>query len=232
MAIAQRGSIKRIFGVMAQSEAGAFIAMCGGGAIARYGARSIIYAQGDVADSILYIIQGQVKVSVFSERGKEAIVTILKPGDFCGEDCLGGQEFRMSSVTTINECAIVQLKKSSVVRALHENLSISDYLIQYLLARNIWLKQHLIEFILYSGEKRLARALLQLASVGEKAEEQNVISNIDQESLASLIGTTRGRVNYFMNKFRKMGFIEYRGNDIRVQASLLNVVQQDLPECP
>ena len=215
---------------MAQSDAGAFIAICGGGAIAQYGAHSVVYAQGDVADSILHIMQGQLKVSVFSEQGKEAIVAILKPGDFCGEDCLGGQEFRMSSVTTINECTIVQLKKTSVVRALHENQFVSDYFIQYLLAKNIWLKQQLIDFLVYSGERRLARALLQLASVGQIAEEQNVISNIDQESLASLVGTTRGRVNYFMNKFRRLGFIEYRGNHIRVHASLLKVVRHDLPE--
>ena len=215
---------------MTRSDARAFIAICGGGAIAQYGARSVVYAQGDVADSILHIMQGQLKVSVFSEQGKEAIVAILKPGDFCGEDCLGGQEFRMFSVTTINECTIVQLKRTSVVRALHENHFISDYFIQYLLAKNILLKQHLIEFLVYSGEKRLARALLQLASVGQTAEEQNVISNIDQELLGSMIGATRGRVNYFMNKFRRLGFIEYHGNHIRVQASLLNVVQHELPE--
>ena len=138
----------------------------------------------------------------------------------------------MSTVTTIDECTIVRLEKTRVVCALQENHSISDYFIQYLLARNIRLKQHLIDFLLYSSEKRLARALLLLADVGQEAQVQKVISNIDQETLANLIGTTRGRVNYFMNKFRKLGLVEYHGDDIRVQGSLLKIVQHDLPRRP
>lgn len=208
----------------------AFIAACGGGPITRYGPHCVIYAQGDAADSIFHVEQGQLKASVFSEQGKEAIVSILKTGDFCGEECLGGQEFRMATVTTLNECALVRLEKTRVVDALHQNHSLSDYFIQYLLARNIRLKQDLIDFLLCSSEKRLARALILLADVRQKAEVQKVISNIDQETLASLIGTTRSRVNYFMNKFRRLGLIEYQGDDIRVQGSLLSVVRRDRPQ--
>lgn len=232
---------------MTRSEARAFIAACGGGAIARYGSRSVIYTQGGIADSILYIEQGQLKVSVFSEQGKEAIIAILKPGDLCGEDCLSGQKLRMSTATTINECTIVRLEKTRVVAALHENHALSDYFIQYLLAGNIRLNQLLIDFQLCSSEKRLARALLLLADVGremgqemgpemgqemgQEVQVKKVISNIDQETLANLIGTTRGRVNYFMNKFRRLGLVEYHGEDIRVQGSLLSVAQHDLTEC-
>jgi CRP-like cAMP-binding protein len=215
---------------MTQSDARVFIAACGAGAIARYRPHCVIYAQGDVADSIFHVENGQLKASVFSEQGKEAIVAILKTGDFCGEGCLGGQEFRMATVTTLNECAIVRLEKTRVVCALHQNHSLSDYFIQYLLARNIRLKQHLIDFLLCSSEKRLARALILLADVRQKAEVQKVISNIDQETLANLIGTTRSRVNYFMNKFRRLGLIEYHGDDIRVQGALLNLVHYDRPQ--
>jgi len=207
----------------------AFIAEYGGGNTCRYGTHSIVYAQGDLADSIFYIQQGEVKLSVVSEQGKEAVVAILEAGDLCGEGCLNGQPLRISTVTTVSECIITRLEKATVLRALQDNQSFSNYFLHYLLTQNIRLKEHLIDHLFNSSEKRLARALLLLANFGKDAHDKKALPKIDQETLANLIGTTRGRVNYFMNKFRRLGFVEYHGGDIRVHSSLLNVVLHDPP---
>jgi CRP-like cAMP-binding protein len=214
---------------MMHLDARAFIAQYGSGTISRYRSHSIVYAQGDIADSVFYIQRGEVKLSVISEQGKEAIVAILEAGDLCGEGCLNGQPLRLSTVTTISECIIARLEKATVIRALQENQSFSDYFIHYLLTQNLRLKEHLIDHLFNSSEKRLARALLLLANFGKEEQEKRTLPKIDQETLANLIGTTRGRVNHFMNKFRKLGFIEYHGSDICVHSSLLNLVLHDPP---
>jgi len=207
----------------------AFIAEYGGGNTCKYRTHSIVYTQGDIADSVFYIQQGDAKLSVVSEEGKEAIVAILGAGDLCGEGCLNGQPLRISTVTTISECIITRLEKAAVLRALQDDHSFSDYFIRYLLTQNLRLKEHLIDHLFNSSEKRLARALLLLANFGKDAQEKRALPKVDQETLANLIGATRGRVNHFMNKFRRLGFVEYHGGDIRVHSSLLNVVLHDPP---
>jgi len=209
-------------------DATAFTAQYGG-YISRYRSHSLVYAQGDIADSVFYIQQGEMKLSVFSEQGKEAVIAILEAGDLCGEGCLNGQPLRISTATTIGECIIARLEKAAVIRALQDNRSFSNYFIHYLLTQNIRLKGHLIDHLFNSSEKRLARALLLLANFGKEPQEERTLPKIDQETLANLIGTTRGRVNHFMNKFRRLGFVEYHGRDICVHSSLLNVVLHDPP---
>src|SRR5437879_8445337 len=182
-----------------------------------------IYSQGDPATSVMYLQKGGVKLSVVSETGKEAVVAILGPGDFLGEGCLAGQSICMATAITIAATTVLVIEKVEMIRTLHEEHEFSDRFIAYMLARNIRVEEDLIDQLFNSSEKRLARALLLLARYGAQGQPQKVLPKVSQEMLAEMIGTTRSRVNFFMNKFRKLGFIQYNG-EIHINNSLLNVV--------
>ena len=189
--------------------------------------REIIFSQGDPARHVLYIQQGGVKLSVVSESGKEAVVALLGPGDFFGESCLAGHSVRMSSAATVTPSTLLLIEKNEMIRVLHEEHGFSDRFIKYMLTRNIRVEEDLIDQLFNSSEKRLARALLLLARYGKQdAPSQKLLPKVTQEVLAEMVGTTRSRVNFFMNKFRKLGFIEYNGG-LLVNQSLLTVVLHD-----
>jgi CRP/FNR family transcriptional regulator, cyclic AMP receptor protein len=185
-----------------------------------------VFSQGDAAEAIFFIQKGKVKLTVVSQQGKEAVIAILGAGDFFGEGCLAGQTLRMSTVTTISECSIVRLDKADTVRVLHDEPAFSELFLHYLLSRNIRIEEDLVDHLFNSSEKRLARVLLLLANFGKEGKPETVIPKISQETLAEIIGTTRSRVSFFMNKFRKLGFIAYNGH-LEVHSSLLNVVLHD-----
>jgi CRP/FNR family transcriptional regulator, cyclic AMP receptor protein len=191
----------------------------------------IVFTQGDVADCIYYIQKGQIQLTVVSMEGKEAVIGIVEPGDFCGEGCLVGEPLRMSTATTITSCTVVRLEKAVVLRAIHENPNFSEFLVLYVLKRTARLTDTLIDQLFNSSEKRLARVLLLLANYGKEGRTDTVIGKIDQETLAQMIGATRTRVNFFMNKFRRLGLIDYNGR-IHVHSSLLRVVLHDQPLAP
>ncbi len=203
------------------------IAKFGGVATCSYEKNHIIYAQGSAADEVFYIQKGKIKLSVVSALGEERVLAILDAGDLCGETCLMDHLPRVSTATTITECAVVKLQKAVVVRALHEDPSFSDFFVSYLLARNVRLNEDLIDQLFNSSEQRLARVLLLLANYAEDQQEV-VLPDINQQTLAKMIGTTRSRVNYFMNKFRRMGFIDYNGH-VKVRRTLLQVVPHHQP---
>ena len=182
-----------------------------------------IYAQGDPATSVMYIQTGGVKLSVVNEVGKEAVVGILGPGDFFGEGCLTGQGIRMGTATAITPTAILVIAKNEMMRVLHAEHALSDHFISYILSRNIRIEEDLIDQLFNSSEKRLARTLLLLARYGKDSQPQKMLPKVSQEMLAEMIGTTRSRVNFFMNKFRKLGYIQYNGG-LQVHNSLLSVV--------
>jgi CRP/FNR family cyclic AMP-dependent transcriptional regulator len=189
--------------------------------------REVIFSQGDPAKSVLYIQQGGVKLSVVSEAGKEAVVAVLGPGDFFGEACLAGHAIRMGTATAVTPCKILIIGKNEMIRVLHEEHSLSDRFIKHMLARNIRVEEDLVDQLFNSSEKRLARALLLLARYGKQKQPPEMrLPKVSQEMLAEMIGTTRSRVNFFMNKFRKLGFIDYNGG-ILVNRSLLTVVLHD-----
>jgi CRP/FNR family transcriptional regulator, cyclic AMP receptor protein len=194
--------------------------------IAKFRGKETVFAQGDPADNVMYIQEGGVKLTVVNETGKEAIVGILGPGDFFGEGCLAGHSIRMASATTIELTTVLVIEKHEVMRVLHDEHEFSDRFIAYTLARNARVEEDLIDQLFNSSEKRLARTLLLLARYGAQEKPQKVIPNVSQETLAEMIGTTRSRVNFFMNKFRKLGFIQYDG-EIHVNKSLLSVVLHD-----
>jgi CRP/FNR family cyclic AMP-dependent transcriptional regulator len=194
--------------------------------IAKFRGKEIVFAQGDPANNVMYIQEGGVKLTVVNETGKEAIVGILGPGDFLGEGCLSGQSIRMATASTIAPTTVLVIEKHEVIRVLHEEHEFSDRFIAYTLARNTRVEEDLIDQLFNSSEKRLARTLLLLARYGAQDQPQKVIPNVSQETLAEMIGTTRSRVNFFMNKFRKLGFIQYDG-EIHVNKSLLSVVLHD-----
>jgi len=185
-----------------------------------------IFAQGDPADSVFYVQKGKIKLTILSSGGKEAVVAILTDGFFFGEGCLAGQPLRMATAIAITECSVVQVKKSVMTRVLHDEPEFSATFIEHLLARNIRIEEDLVDQLFNSSEKRLARILLLLANFGKDGRPEEVIPNISQETLAEMIGTTRSRVSFFLNKFRKLGFIEYNGK-MHVHSSLLNVVLHD-----
>jgi CRP-like cAMP-binding protein len=187
-----------------------------------------LFAQGDPADSVFFVQEGRVKVAVLSEQGKEAVIAILEEGDFCGEGCLGGQMVRMSSVVAMTDCVAARLEKAAVIRMMHEDPQFSEQFTAHLLARNIRVEADLVDLLFNSSEKRLARLLLILANFGKEGRPEPIIPTISQETLAEMIGTTRSRVSFFMNKFRQLGFIDYNGH-IEVHSSLLNVVLHDDP---
>jgi CRP/FNR family transcriptional regulator, cyclic AMP receptor protein len=187
------------------------------------------YTQGDPADCIYFIQTGKVKVAVVSPAGKEAVVGILQPGDFCGEECLAGHKLRIATVTALTDCVLVRLEKVSVVRALRDDPAFSELFISYLMSRSIRMQEDLVDQLLNSTEKRLARLLLILANFGKEDRPEPIVPRISQETLAEMIGTSRTHVNFFMTKFRQLGFIDYNG-DIKVNRSLLNMLLHDRPQ--
>jgi CRP/FNR family transcriptional regulator, cyclic AMP receptor protein len=196
--------------------------------VSAYQNGQIIFSQGEPADSIFYIQEGQVKLTVLSEQGKEAIVAILGSGDFCGEGCLAGQPRRMATAAAMDDCKIMRLEKAAMIRLLHDEQDFSERFMAHLLARNVRVEADLVDQLFNSSEKRLARLLLILAKFGKEGRPEPVIAKISQEMLADMIGTTRSRVSFFMNRFRKLGLISYNGH-LEVHSSLLNVVLHDDP---
>ena len=192
--------------------------------VAKFEARETVFAQGDPATNVMYIQEGGVKLSVVNETGKEAVVAILGPGDFFGEGCLAGQAISMATATTVAPTAVLVIEKDEMIRALHAEHAFSDRFITYMLARNIRIEEDLVDQLFNSSEKRLARTLLLLAGYGAQDHPQSVLPRVSQGMLAEMIGTTRPRVNFFMNKFRKRGFIQYSGRMIQINNSLLSVV--------
>jgi CRP/FNR family cyclic AMP-dependent transcriptional regulator len=190
------------------------------------GADKTIFTQGDPADAIFYIEKGKVKITVLSPEGKKAVLAILNSGEFFGEGCLTDHPQRMATVSTMTACQIVRLEKATVIRLLHEDRTFSEIFMSFLLERNIRVEEDLTDQLFNSSEKRLARILLLLSKFGKAGKPELVIPKVSQETLAQMVGTTRGRVNTFMNKFRHLGFIEYDG-DIKVHSSLLNVILHD-----
>jgi CRP/FNR family cyclic AMP-dependent transcriptional regulator len=208
----------------------AFLAEVGEGkTVSRYHKNQIVFSQGDPADSIFYIQKGSVKVVVLSEQGKEAVVGIFEPGQFFGEGCLNGNPRRISTTTALEECVITVITKTAMLAALHSQPKFSALFLAYLLTRNNRIEEDLIDQLFNSSEKRLARLLLLLANFGKDDRQQPIKVHISQETLAEMIGTTRSRVSFFMNKFRKLGFISYNG-EIEVHNSLLNAVLHDKPQ--
>jgi CRP/FNR family transcriptional regulator, cyclic AMP receptor protein len=189
----------------------------------------IVFAQGDAADTIFYIQKGKVKVVVISEQGKEAVVGILGQGQFFGEGCMNGHSVRIATTTAMEDCRVTAITKTAMLAALHDQPKFSEMFMAYLLTRNSRIEEDLIDQLFNSSEKRLARLLLLLAHFGKEGSPQPITPNISQETLAEMIGTTRSRVSFFMNKFRKLGFISYNGK-IEVNSSLLNAVLYDKPE--
>jgi CRP/FNR family transcriptional regulator, cyclic AMP receptor protein len=208
-----------------------FLARTGKGrTLADYPKNDAIFLQGDPADAIFYIHKGKIKLTVVSKQGKEAVVAILGAGDFFGEGCLAGQSLRMASATSMSECSIMRMEKASVIRLLHDQPAFSQLMLLHLLSRNIRIEEDLVDQLFNSSEKRLARVLLLLANFGKEGKPEPVIPKINQETLAEIVGTTRSRVSFFMNRFRKLGFIQYNGQvtgGLEVHSSLLNVILHD-----
>jgi CRP/FNR family cyclic AMP-dependent transcriptional regulator len=194
--------------------------------IVKYPARRVVFSQGDPATDIFYIQAGGVRLSVLSKTGREAVIGMLGPGDFFGEGCLAGQQMRMGTATAIAPSTILAIEQAEMIRLLHEEPTFSDRFMSHILSRNIRIEEDLIDQLFNSSEKRLARALLLLAHYGKDDTSARAIPGVSQEVLAEIVGTTRSRVNFFMNKFRKMGFIEYNGG-ITIKKSLLSVVLHD-----
>ena len=188
--------------------------------------KATIFAQGDAAKTVLYIQKGRVRLSVVNESGKEAVVAVLGPDDFLGEGCLTGQPIRIATATAIAPSTLLVIEKKEMIRVLHEEHELSDRFISYMLARNIRVEEDLVDQLFNSTEKRLARTLLLLARYGKENQPQKVVPKVSQEVLAEMIGTTRSRVNLFMNKFKKLGFIKYNGG-LHIDSSLLSVVLHD-----
>jgi len=207
-----------------------FLAMVGTGrTISEYQKNQVVFTQGDPANGIFYVQKGKVKLTVVSDNGKEAVIAMLSIGDFLGEGCLAGRPLYLGTATAISECSILRLEKSSMMRLLHEEAAFSELFVSYLLSRNIRIEEDLVDQLFNSSEKRLARVLLLLANFGKEGKPEPVIAKISQETLAEMIGTTRSRVSFFMNKFRKLGFIEYNSglHGLHVHSSLLNIVLHD-----
>ena len=196
-------------------------------AVKKYPKSTVVFAQGDVAEQVMYIQRGSVKLSVLSKSGKEAVVALLGPGDFFGEGCLAGQSKRMATATAMMATTALVVEKAHMVQVLHNEPAMSDRFLVHMLARNIRIEEDLVDQLFNSSEKRLARALLLMARYREESSEpQQVLHNLSQETLAEIVGTTRSRVNFFMNKFRDLGFIEYNGG-LKINNSLLSVVLHD-----
>jgi CRP/FNR family transcriptional regulator, cyclic AMP receptor protein len=200
----------------------------GGRRIEVFPKKKTVFAQGDKADSVFYIQQGKVKLTVVAANGKEATIGILNEGDFFGEGCLTGQVLRLCSATTMTECSVMKIEKKAMVEVLHREQTFSDLFVKYLLARNIRYEEDLVDQLFNSSEKRLARILLLLAHFGKEGKPETVIPKMSQESLAEMVGTTRSRVSFFLNRFRKLGFIDYQtGDELQVHSSLLSIILHD-----
>ncbi len=207
-----------------------FLAKVGvGKSILEFHKNQNIFSQGDVADTVFYLLKGRVKLTVLSEQGKEAVVAILEPGQFFGEGCLNGHPRRMATTTAMEECLVTSITKEAMIALLHTEPKFSEMFMAYLLTRNSRVEEDLIDQLFNSSEKRLARLLLLLAHFGKEGSPRPINPSISQETLAEMIGTTRSRVSYFMNKFRKLGLISYNGK-IEVHNSLLSAVLHDKPE--
>ena len=200
----------------------------GGRTLSHYRKGQAIFSQGDLADFVFYIQSGKVKVTVVSDQGKEAIVAVLGSDEFCGEGSLTGQPRRLASATAMTEGEIMRLEKAAIIRVLHEEQAFSEFFVSHLLARTIRVEADLVDQLFNSTEKRLARALLLLANFGKEDRPEPIIAKVSQETLAEIIGTTRSRVSHFMNKFRKLGLIDYNGH-MEIHSSLLNVVLHENP---
>ena len=196
--------------------------------IVAFAKKQTIFVQGDPSDTVFYIQKGKIKLTVVSQIGKEATIGILNEGDFFGEGCLTGQPLRLCSATAITDCSVMRIDKKSMIEVLHREHEFSDMFVAFLLTRNIRYEEDLVDQLFNSSEKRLARILLLLAHFGKEGVPEIVIPKISQESLAEMVGTTRSRVSFFMNRFRKLGFIDYQtGDELQVHSSLLNVVLHD-----
>ena len=209
-----------------------FLSKIGSGrTISKYRKDQTVFSQGAPADAVFYILTGKVKITVVSEQGKEAIVAILGPDEFCGEGCLTGQTRRMATAEALTPCEIMRLEKAAIVRILHEQPAFSEFFVAHLLARTIRVEADLVDQLFNSSEKRLARALLLFANFGKESRPERAIAKISQETLAEMIGTTRSRVSFFMNRFRKMGLIDYDSGkeELEIHSSLLNIVLHDEP---
>jgi CRP/FNR family transcriptional regulator, cyclic AMP receptor protein len=201
----------------------------GGRVISNYRKDQTVFRQGDPADSVFYIQSGKVKITVVSEQGKEAVVAVLGTDDFFGEGCLTGQPLRLSTVSAMAQCVIVRISKADITGVIHKEPAFAELFIAHLLARNSRVEEDLVDQLFNSSEKRLARTLLLLANFGKEGRPEPIIAKVSQETLAEMIGTTRSRVSFFMNKFRELGLIDYNGH-IEVHSSLLNVVLHEQPQ--
>ena len=207
-----------------------FLAKADGGlTISKHGKGQVVFAQGDPADSVLYIREGRVKITVMSDQGKEAVVAFLKAGDFIGEGCLTGRPRRVSTARAVEDSIITRMDKATMVRVLRDEPSFSELFTAHLLARTLRVEEDLVDQLFNSSEKRLARALLLLANFGKDGKQEPVIAKVSQETLADMIGTTRSRVSHFMNQFRELGYIDYNG-DLEVHSSLLDAVLHEKPQ--
>ncbi|HEY5306436.1 MAG TPA: Crp/Fnr family transcriptional regulator [Pseudolabrys sp.] len=200
----------------------------GGRTISNYKKGKIIFSQGKPSDAVFYIQKGKVKVTVISQQGKEAVVAILGPDEFCGEGCLTGQSMRLATATAMTECQIMRVEKTTMIDVLHAEPTFSEMFVSYLLKRTVRIEADLVDQLFNSSEKRLARALLLLANFGKDGLPEPITAPVSQEMLAEMIGTTRSRVSFFMNKFRKLGLIDYNGH-LKIHSSLLNVVLHESP---
>jgi CRP/FNR family cyclic AMP-dependent transcriptional regulator len=201
----------------------------GGRTISEYRKDQIVYRQGDLADSVFFLQSGKVKKTIVSERGKEAVVAVLGTGDFFGERCLAGNALRLATVSALAKCVIARISKADITRVIHEEPTFAELFISHLLARNSRVEEDLVDQLFNSSEKRLARVLLLLANFGKEGRPEPILARISQETLAEMIGATRSRVSFFMNKFRQLGLIDYNGK-IEIHSSLLNVVLHDQPQ--
>ena len=206
----------------------AFLATIGEGRkVVPFQNKQTIFTQGDAADAVFYIQSGKVKLTVVSNNGKEATIGILGEGDFFGEGCLAGQPLRMAAATAMTDCEVLRIEKKAMIQALHQEHALSDMFVAYLLTRNIRYEEDLVDQLFNSSEKRLARILLLLAHFGKEGVPQTVIPTISQETLSEMVGTTRSRVSFFMNRFTKLGFVDYGEGGMQVHSSLLGIVLHD-----
>ena len=192
-----------------------------------YRSKQVVFSQGDPADAVYYIQAGKIKLTVVSTRGKEAIIAILEGGQFFGEGCLAGQPLRMATAIAIQATTVVRVDKATMVRLLHREPQFAELFIAYLLSRNVRIEEDLVDQLFNSSEKRLARLLLLLAHFGKESKPETVIPKVSQETLAAMVGTTRSRVSFFMNRFRKLGFIHYNNGGLQVHSALLTVILRD-----
>jgi CRP/FNR family transcriptional regulator, cyclic AMP receptor protein len=208
-----------------------FLAKVGGGrSMGKYGKGQVVFSQGDAGDAVFYVHKGKVKITVVSEQGKEAVVAILGKDDFFGEACLAGQVQRISTATAMTDSVITRIEKAAIIRVIFQEPTFAEMFIAHILGRAIRVEADLVDQLFNSSEKRLARMLLLLANFGKESKPEPIIAKISQETLAEMIGTTRSRVSFFMNKFRELGFIDYNGSGLQVHRSLLNAVLHDQPQ--